>query len=153
MTGKLRDMVRRPSRFSMQTLMIQLLHLIVSPIIYSMLIPLILLDACIFLYEHICFRVYNISIVPRKDYFVIDRHQLSYLNGIQKINCVYCGYANGLAAYTKEIIARTEEYWCPIKHDTQVQDPHSKYDSFLAYGDRKGFQKHSEEVKHLKFKQ
>ena len=29
--------------------------------------------------------------VRRSRYFVIDRHHLAYLNGIEKLNCVYCG--------------------------------------------------------------
>lgn len=41
----------------------------------------------------------------RGDYIVVDRHHLAYLNVIQKINCVYCGYGNGLIAYARKIIA------------------------------------------------
>ena len=52
---------------------------------------------------------------PRSDFIAIDRHQLAYLNVIEKVNCAYCGYANGVAAYFREVAARTEEYWCPIK--------------------------------------
>ena len=127
-------------------------HLIVTPFLYVMVVPLAFLDASLFLYEQISFRILGISIVPRKEYFVIDRHRLSYLSGLQKVNCVYCGYANSLASYSKEIIARTEEFWCPIKHDTEIQDPHSKYDLFLEYGDMESFMTLADEKQHLKFK-
>ena len=40
---------------------------------------------------------------------VIDRYALSYLNVIEKLNCVYCEYVNGLIAYVQEIAARTEQ--------------------------------------------
>lgn len=58
---------------------------------------------------------------------------------LEKFNCIYCGYGNGLAAYAKEIIARTEQYWCPIKHATHVKDPHSRYHHFFEYGDAEGY--------------
>ena len=77
--------------------------------------------------------------VKRTEYVVVDRHQLAYLNGIQKLNCIYCGYANGVVAYTREIVSRTEQYWCPIKHARHVKTPHELYRQFLDYGDADGF--------------
>ncbi|MEW6651572.1 MAG: hypothetical protein AB1453_15460 [Chloroflexota bacterium] len=118
----------------------------VSPIIYVMVIPLAFLDLTIFLYQHICFRFYGIPIVKRRNYFIIDRYHLSYLSGIEKFNCVYCGYANGLAAYAKEIIARTEQFWCPIKHASRVEDPHSRYGNFFEYGDAEGYRRNLDKV-------
>lgn len=124
----------------------RLRNVLVAPIIYAMLIPISFLDMAIFFYQHICFRVYGIPIVKRKDYFTIDRHHLSYLNTLEKFNCVYCGYGNGLAAYAKEIVARTEQYWCPIKHATRVKDPHSRYYNFFEYGDAHGYKNDLETV-------
>ena len=112
---------------------------IVAPIIYGMAIPLALFDLSVTFYQQICFRVYRIPLVKRKDYFYIDRHHLGYLNALEKFNCIYCGYGNGLAAYAKEIIARTEQYWCPIKHATHVKDPHARYHHFFEYGDAEGY--------------
>jgi hypothetical protein len=73
--------------------------------------------------------------VKRADYFVIDRHLLSYLNAIEKLNCVYCGYGNGVIAYAREITARTEQFWCPIKHARKAAGTHDRADKFLEYGD------------------
>lgn len=113
-----------------------LLRNVVSiPFIYGMIIPLVFMDITITLYQHICFRLYNISRVVRADYIVMDRHQLSYLNGIEKFNCIYCGYGNGVIAYSREIIARTEQYWCPIKHARKVLGTHRRYSKFLSFGD------------------
>jgi hypothetical protein len=42
---------------------------------------------------------------------IFDRTHLAYLNLVEKINCAYCSYGNGLAAYLREIAARTEQYW------------------------------------------
>ncbi len=117
---------------------------IVAPIIYSMIVPLTILDLTVFLYQHSCFRIYGIPIVKREYYFIIDRYHLSYLNGMQKVNCVYCGYANGLAAYAKEVIARTEEYWCPIKHASEVKDPHSRYENFSDYDNPEEYRNNKE---------
>lgn len=109
--------------------------LLTAPVIYGMLIPLSLLDLTITIYQQICFRVYKIPLVVRGDYIVIDRHRLPYLNTIQKINCVYCGYGNGLLAYAREVIARTEQYWCPIKHAIRAKSVHDRESKFFDYGD------------------
>lgn len=79
-----------------------------APVIYGMILPLLILDASVTLYQHICFRIYGIPWVRRADYMVIDRQNLVYLNIIERLNCVYCGYGNGLLEYAREITARTE---------------------------------------------
>ncbi len=90
-------------------------------------------------YQHTCFRLYGIPRVRRRDYVVIDRHQLAYLNVIEKLNCVYCGYANGVMAYVREIAARTEQYWCPIKHASHMLAPHNRVGRFADYGDAEAY--------------
>jgi len=37
--------------------------------------------------------------------------------------------------YAREITARTEQYFCPIKHAQKILSTHSRYDHFLDYGD------------------
>lgn len=118
------------------------------PFIYSMIIPLAFIDITMTLYQHICFRLYNVARVRRSDYVVIDRHQLSYLNSIEKLNCVYCGYGSGVIAYSREIVARTEQYWCPIKHARKVVGTHRRYNQFLGFGEG---EKYQEQV--LKFRE
>ncbi len=112
-----------------------------APIIYSMIIPALILDLFVSAYQSICFPVYGIQKVNREKYIVMDRHKLSYLNSMQKLNCLYCGYFNGLIGYVREIAARTEQYWCPIKHLTRREGSHSKYKNFADYGDEKNFRK------------
>ncbi len=114
-------------------------HLITAPLIYSLIIPFALLDLWVTLYQAICFRAYGIPRVARRDYIRLDRHQLAYLNGIQKMNCVYCGYINGLVAYIREIAARTEAYWCPIKHSMRLSGRHQYYPDFVEFGDGDGY--------------
>jgi hypothetical protein len=79
--------------------------------------------------------------VSRREYFVIDRHKLAYLNGIEKVNCTFCSYANGLISYVREVTARTEQYWCPIKHARAIQMPHQRYHFFFDYGDAAGYRR------------
>lgn len=110
-------------------------HLLTAPLIYSLIVPLLLLDLMATLYQRVCFPVYGIQCVRHRDHIVIDRHLLGYLNLIEKINCLYCGYANGLAEYLREIAALTEQYWCPIKHAHRSRDPHRLMPLFLDYGD------------------
>ena len=109
--------------------------LLTAPIIYAVAIPLALLDLSVTIYQHICFRVYGIKLVRRSDHIIIDRHMLAYLNFIEKFNCVYCGYGNGVIAYAREIAGRTEAYWCPIKHARKSVDPHGSFSGFMEFGD------------------
>lgn len=106
-----------------------------APFVYGMILPIGLLDIALSIYQAICFRLYDIPRAKRSDYIVIDRHHLAYLNIIEKLNCIYCGYGNGVISYAREIISRTEQYWCPIKHARKVADAHSRYKTFLDYGD------------------
>lgn len=114
-------------------------HILSIPFIYGMIIPIFIVDLTITVYQHICFRLYNIRRVDRSKYVVFDRHQLSYLNGIEKFNCIYCAYGNGIFSYAREVIARTEQYWCPIKHARKVVGTHSRYRNFVAYGDGENY--------------
>ena len=110
-----------------------------SPVIYSLLIPLVIIDLWASAYQAICFPFYRISQVSRKNYIVFDRRYLSYLNIIEILNCNFCAYANGVVAYVREISSRTEQYWCPIKHALKITDPHIRYYEFLEYGDAEGY--------------
>lgn len=106
-----------------------------APFVYGMIFPIALFDLSLTIYQMICFRLYDIPRVLRSDYVVIDRHHLAYLNVFEKLNCIYCGYGNGVISYAREITARTEQYWCPIKHARKILDAHPRYESFLNYGD------------------
>ncbi len=117
------------------------LYIITSPIIYGVIVPLVILDAAVFIYQQICFRVYGIPMVSRADYIVIDRHHLDYLNIIEKFNCMYCGYGNGLIEYIREVFARTEQYWCPIKHARRTHKTHTYVERFVDYGDAEQYKK------------
>ena len=106
-----------------------------APIIYGLIFPLLLLDLAVTVYRSVCFPIYRIARVRREDYIAIDRQQLGYLNAFERFHCTFCGYANGLIAYTAEIAARTEQYFCPIKHARRMFSTHARYERFLAYGD------------------
>lgn len=110
-------------------------NLITGPVIYSMIVPLLVLDMFVTLYQAICFPIYRIARVRRASYIVLDRQHLEYLNFIEKFHCNYCAYASGLIAYVYEIVARTEQYFCPIKHARRILGAHSRYPRFLDYGE------------------
>ncbi len=128
-----------------------IMSLLVAPVIYSLYIPLGLLDLWIGLYQAVCFRAYNIPRVRRSDYIVLDRGGLPYLNAIEQFNCNYCGYANGLVAYAREVASRTEQYFCPIKHARKILGTHDRYRNFFDFGDgeryRKEFDRLREELR------
>jgi hypothetical protein len=109
--------------------------ILTAPVIYSLIIPVVLLDLFVAMYQTACFPVYGIPRVRRSDYLAFDREQLAYLNALEKLNCWYCAYANGVFAYVREVSSRTEQYWCPIKHARRVLGVHARYGSFVDYGD------------------
>lgn len=111
------------------------LHILTAPVIYGLIIPFVLLDLCVTVYQAVCFPVYRIEKVRRQDYILFDRQLLGYLNLMQKLNCLYCSYCNGLISYVREIAGRTEAYWCPIKHSRQMQGTHAHHIGFVDYGD------------------
>lgn len=114
------------------------LVLLTAPVIYLGWIPFLLMDAFVTLYQLVCFPVYRIPKVRRIDYIAFDRAELPYLNLIEKFNCLYCSYGNGVAAYTREVASRTEQYWCPIKHSRRVR-AHDRYPDFFDYGDAEAY--------------
>jgi hypothetical protein len=121
------------------------LVILTAPVIYAVIIPLLLLDLFVTIYQAVCFPVYQVPKVRRGDYLVFDRHHLAYLNALEKLNCAYCSYANGLIGYVREIASRTEQYWCPIKHARRVIGAHSRYALFEDYGDAEGYRKSLEQ--------
>jgi hypothetical protein len=110
-----------------------------APVIYSMIVPIVLLDIWVMVYQAICFSAYGIPKVSRRDYLVFDRNHLAYLNALEKINCAYCSYANGAIAFMREVASRTEIYWCPIKHARRILGPHPHYQGFADFGDAEGY--------------
>ena len=116
-----------------------LLFILTCPIIYAMIIPIVISDLFVSVYQAICFPIYGIDKVKRRDYVVMDRKYLAYLNLIEKMNCIYCEYVNGVIAYVREVASRTEQYWCPIKHARALKDPPARYFDYLEYGDSKDF--------------
>jgi hypothetical protein len=122
-------------------------NLITGPIIYSMIIPLLITDFFVTFYQLTCFPIYGIKKVRRSNYIVYDRQQLDYLNFIEKFHCTYCAYGNGMIAYVSEVIARTEQYFCPIKHARKILGTHSRYARFLEYGDAENYEQKLEEYR------
>ena len=122
-------------------------NLITGPIIYAMIFPLMMLDICVSFYQWACFPIYGITKVRRADYIVFDRRHLGYLNFIEKFHCTYCEYGNGLMSYMAEILARTEEYFCPIKHAHKILGTHARYNRFLDYGDAADYEAKLEEYR------
>jgi len=124
-------------------------HLVSAPVIYSMIVPLLLLDIGVTLYQTVCFPLYRIPRAKRRDYFRFDREQLAYLNLIEKFNCGYCTYATGLIAYTREIVARTEQYWCPIKHARRVLGSSARQAAYVDFGDAEAYRNELETLRKL----
>lgn len=119
-------------------------NLITGPIIYGMIVPLIMLDLFVSFYQATCFPIYGVVKVRRRDYIVLDRQHLEYLNFIEKFHCTYCAYGAGLTAYICEIVSRTEQYFCPIKHAHKIFGTNKRYLSFVEYGDATDYERRLE---------
>ncbi|HEV2702796.1 MAG TPA: hypothetical protein VGV09_14290 [Steroidobacteraceae bacterium] len=138
MIARHRAVKMRLSRYLLES---RPLMLLTAPLIYSLVVPFALLDLCVTVYQAVCFRVYRIPRVCRQEYFCFDRGHLAYLNVIEKLNCLYCSYANGLIGYVREVASRTEQYWCPIKHARRVIATHERYSRFIDYGDAEAYRR------------
>jgi hypothetical protein len=136
-----------PSRKRFRSLGSLVLTVLTAPVIYAGLLPMLLLHLFLAVYQAVCFSAYGIPKVKRSDYLVYGRGRLEYLNWIERLNCEYCSYGNGLAAYFREISARTEQHWCPIKHARRVKSPHSRYSRFVDYGDAEAYRRRAGHVR------
>lgn len=113
-----------------------------GPFVWMLLIPLVALDFFFEIYHHICFPLYGVPLIKRVNYIKIDRYKLEYLTLIEKVECAYCGYANGLLHYCVEIAGASEKFWCGIKHQQQagfISPAH--HADFVEYGDKAAFDK------------
>lgn len=125
----------------------RLLVVLTAPVIYSGWLAFMAMDLFVTAYQALCFPVYGIPKVRRRDFLVFDRAELPYLNIIEKFNCFYCSYGNGVAAYAREVAARTEQYWCPIKHAHRVKAVHERYAHFFNYGDAEAYRQGLERLR------
>ncbi|MEQ1947194.1 MAG: hypothetical protein ABL995_08395 [Bryobacteraceae bacterium] len=123
-----------------------LVVVLTTPLLYVCLIPLLILDAAVTFYQWVCFPLYGIPTVRRSDYLIFDRGKLPYLNVLERVGCIYCSYANGLLSYATEIAGRTEQYFCPIRHQRAVKHPHSRYPHFLPFGNASAYRAHAGKV-------
>ena len=137
------EVLEQQKRFKMGVLKYllssDLKSLLSAPLIYAVFFPMVLLDLFVWVYQWVCFPLYGLARVKRADYFVFDRVHLGYLNIIEKINCAYCSYGNGLIAYAREVVGQTEQYWCPIKHARKVLHAHPYYMGFVDFGDAQAY--------------
>jgi hypothetical protein len=111
-----------------------LLRAVSTVVITSMVFPLLIVDVCCSVYHAVYFRLKGIPLIPRGRYIVLDRGRLRGLNWVQRWNCAYCDYANGLIEWTKAVINTTEVYNCAIKHGSAAHAlDHQK--GYFAYRD------------------
>ena len=143
----IRRLTERRTRLLNYVFSSPLLVAVTAPVIYSLLIPFLLVDLWVSIYQAICFRVYRIPRVGRGRYMNFDRTGLPYLNALEKLNCAYCSYVNGVIAYAREVASRTEQYWCPIKHTRRVVGGHGRYDGFEDFGDGEGYRSRLEDLR------
>jgi hypothetical protein len=123
----------------------RLAHFFSGFFIWLPLPMLIITDILVSLFQAVCFPIYNIEKVQRSKYILIlDRNKLQYLEPLEKIGCMYCGYTNGMLVYLKEIAGLTEKYWCGIMHENKkgfINQPSQEELNFSKFNDEKDFNK------------
>jgi len=55
-----------------------------------------------FLHQWLIRPLLNITRLRWKDYVILDRHRIKDIYYLDKFNCLFCGYANGLVALTNK---------------------------------------------------
>lgn len=90
--------------------------IIFAPFFYMMIPPLVILDIFTAFFQAVIFPVCGITKAERGKYVHLDRGKVKHLPWIDRFHCNYCGYANGVLAWAREVAFRVEQYWCPIKH-------------------------------------
>jgi hypothetical protein len=120
-------------------------NLLTMFLIWAPLPFILVLDLFMEIYHRICFPIYGLEIVKRREYIqVMDRAKLKYLTWYEKLGCMYCGYVNGVFRFWKEISGRTESYWCGVMHEKKpgfkTQETQERQ-HFTAFGDEKEYKK------------
>lgn len=110
---------------------------VATPFIYAMVVPIAFLDASVSLYQGVCFWAYGIPYVKRRTHVRLQWRGKGVIKPLDRFHCMYCGYANGVIAYTRAIAIETEKYWCPIKYQARqgFVPPHSQV-AFIESIDR-----------------
>ena len=115
------------------------INLVTGPLIYGMVVPLVFLDLSVWVYQYVCFPIYKLPRIARVQFNAFDRQELRYLDWVSKAHCSYCAYATGAAAFASAVIAATEAYFCPIKHQHKNQAARATAVPYLEFEEPEGF--------------
>lgn len=112
------------------------------PFIYGMIVPISFLDLSVQIYQAVCFRLYGIELVNRKQYVVCSPRGRAALTWLDRFNCWYCAYANGVFNFARAVAGETEKYWCPIRHlaKPDFKEP-AHHKDFVQDGDEEALQR------------
>lgn len=97
-----------------------LVNILAGLSIYSMIFPILFLDISLSIYQQVYFSLLSIPKLKRDKYVIVERWKLPKLNLWQRINCIYCDYANGVVSWGRDVIAQSEIYSCAIKNSTSL---------------------------------
>lgn len=104
--------------------------------IFSMVIPVLIVDISLFFYQTVYFGLMGIPKIKRSEFVGIDRWDFTKLNIVQRISCAYCDYANGVIDYAKTVARQTELYNCAIKYSHAKKNTEER----TEYFERKDFE-------------
>ena len=87
-------------------------HWLTAPVIWAPFPFFLMLDLMMEIYHQVGFRLCKLERVDRSKYIQVwDREKLQYLNWLEKLGCMYCGYINGVVLYWGAISQlMTKEY-------------------------------------------
>jgi hypothetical protein len=76
-------------------------------------LPFIIVHHVLYLYVFSNFILFHLAGVPKLkfcNYIIIDRYRITQLPWFDRINCVYCGYANGIAMFWDAKLDQIDEH-------------------------------------------
>ena len=106
-----------------------------SVTIYSMIIPIVIMDLFIFFYQQVYFSILGIPKIDRRKYISIERWNLPQLTFAQRVHCAYCDYANGLTSYAKAVTNQTEIFSCAIKYTSRNKNAEEFRQNYYSRSD------------------
>ena len=109
------------------------------PLIYILIIPFSFMDLTVTIYQHACFRLWGLARVRRGEHVIFDRNHLPHMNWRERLNCMYCDYAQGVIAYVSAVTHQTEHFWCPVKHKTNIHGQSGAYEGYIGRDDTAGY--------------
>jgi hypothetical protein len=124
----------------------RVLAILTAPFIYACILPFVLLDLFVSMYQWVCFPVYGVPKARLRDYMAIDRNKLRYLNALEGlIVCTAHMQTDCLPTLWK---SQDGAALVPNRaRARRIQQAHDRYSHFLPFGDAAAYRERIDKVR------